>query len=197
MKYALVLTLASLILPAVSGSVIDTRPFNGQFAYLASTGPDAAGQTFLADANTLASVTFQLRANGSGGSFRAVLLGTSSGTPTGPILWQSVNTVIPTTMTDVTFTPNFSITAGQTYFVAVDSGVYTGGAGSFHLGIRNNNPYANGSFYESINGNGLVAEAPTDVALRIVMSDVPEPSSFALLACGAGVLLARRRFARS
>jgi hypothetical protein len=198
LKYALVLTLATLIPPAVSGSVIDTRPFNSQFAYFASTGADAAGQTFLADANALASVTFQLRANGSGGSFRAVLLGTSGGIPIGPVLWQSGNTVIPGTMTDVTFTPNYAITAGKTYFIAVDAGVYTGGgAGSFNLGIRNNNPYANGSFYESINANGLIGDPAVDAAVRIVMNAVPEPSSFALLACGAGVLLVRRRFARS
>src|SRR3712207_1745511 len=109
LKYALVLTVASLLPPAVSGSVIDTRPLNGQFAYLAASGADAAGQTFLADGNNLSSVTFQVGADGSGGSFRAVLLGTSGGTPTGSVLWQSGNTVIPGTTTDVTFAPNVAL----------------------------------------------------------------------------------------
>lgn len=192
---AALLALAGLWQHATAG-VIDTRPSNASIGAVIGTGADTFGGTFFADAPLLQSFSLELGPNGSPtGSLRAIVLATSGGTPTGPVLWESADFSVPVTLSDVFFNPGITLTVGAEYFIGIDSGIFTTTTGaSFLLGIRTDDPIA-GQNWINTNGVGFVAQSNVDVASRIVMTGAaPEPASLAILGLGlAGLGYTRRR----
>ncbi|MCB1743430.1 MAG: PEP-CTERM sorting domain-containing protein [Gammaproteobacteria bacterium] len=178
----------------VSAGVIDTRPPNASLSYFIFSGPDSAGGTFFADANTLDSFSLIL-GGGTSGDFRAIVFAADgAGNPTGPLLYESADTAIPGVQTEFTFTPGLSISTGSEYFIGFDTGLFTTASGG-DIDMWFSANVISGIKSENLNGTGFSLNPNRDIASRIVMSDrsVPEPGSAVLLLVGlAGMRLGRR-----
>lgn len=183
-----------LFLPLAYGGVIETRPPNNFASFRANSGADSIAQTFLADADTLTSVTF----SAFGGQVRLFVSATSGGLPSGPALYVSPLTDLGSSGT-VTFTPGLALVPGQTYAVGLDSGILTPGpAADFDIGFRDGDPYAGGTLVQNLNGLGFSEASSLDLALRIEMTNsaVPEPGTAGLLSGAFAVAIAASRLRR-
>lgn len=187
----------ALVLWSISGiamaGVIDTRPPNATLNYFISTGPDAAGGTFFADADTLVSFSLTL-GNGGGGDYRAIVMGADgAGNPSGTVLWESADVAIPMALTETTFFPGLSLIVGDEYFIGFDTGLYTTVVGG-DIDMAFSPDVIAGIKSEDL-GTGFVLNPARDVTALIVMEqrNVAEPTALALLGLGlAGLALARR-----
>ncbi|MAE66243.1 MAG: hypothetical protein CMJ18_18385 [Phycisphaeraceae bacterium] len=185
-------TLKSAILLLVLASIgaageIDTRPGNGYSPFYAITGPDSAGNTFMADDQTLHSFTLTLyeqTAGGlTGGQFTAIVLATDAlGAPTGAPLWQSEARILKPFRTDHLFLPDIEITPGEQYYIGFDTGIYGDAEGTLAVRLWDL-PFAipSGIWWYNLDASGFVPVPGFDIAAQIVMV-APEPNSVLLLA---------------
>ena len=197
-------TLAALALLLAAGpataSTLNTLPPAAFARFYGGTPEDALGGSFVADANHLDSFSLSLFGNG---LYRAIVLGFAGGKPA-DLLWQSSDRRAPSSVGLVSFTTDLRLKVGASYLIGVDSGRLTDvpvGA-SMSLGLRLDDPLADGAFYTLFTAQeGWRPAAPgSDIAARVVMSDVPPvpvPASLSLMGFSLGALALLRRRRRS
>ena len=205
----------SLLLAAVVTSLLSTSAFGGLIHsgsptdfvdYTLLGTAKAAGSVFVADECNLASFTLNVGAVANGGNFRAIVMDTVGGIPHGNPIWHSALTPIPSAMAEFTFTPNISLTPGESYFVGFDIGAFTDATGSLSIGgVSTGTLILDGGYFENVLGLDIWTPVlEFDLATSIVIDcheigdcfhhipchdpdptpAVPEPSSAVLLGLG-------------
>jgi hypothetical protein len=196
-----------LAVPAHAHTVIDTAPFDWEFSYAEFSGPDTAGGTFTAVEPLLGQFSLFLGVEGGlqSNSLQAVVLATDAfGAPTGTPLWSSIVFEAVGDREEYNFWPGLNLTAGEQYYIGVDSGVFNPALhGDFTIQVTDdfaNDLIPGGQYWSSEDfgtafATGFVA-GTGDITTRIHLETVvPEPGTFALLGLGLLALggVGRRR----
>ncbi|QDU46223.1 PEP-CTERM motif protein [Symmachiella dynata] len=214
---AAVLTAVTSMSTSAYGGLIHTGLPTDFLSYNLLNPVKAAGSIFVADECNLSSFTLNVGAVANGGNFRAIVMDTVSGLPHGNPIWHSDLTPIPSSIAEVTFTPNIELTPGESYFIGFDVGAFTDATGNLNIGtVSTGTLLTDGGVFQNLLGLDIWTPLlDLNLATSIVMDcdelgdclhdvhcpdpdpapAVPEPSSAVLL--GIGVLgLACHRWRR-
>lgn len=186
-------------LPAAADSIIDTTPWTLEMSQGGGSGADTAGGTFTATDSQLDAFTLYVGSVGGdpNNSLSAIVMDTVGGVPDA-VLWESGSFNAPGALAEFVFSPELALTAGEQYFIGIDSGNVTGvSGGDFTIGATSGDPLAGGSLYMDQNGGGWTPLSFVDVSTTIQLSSAhaPEPGTGLLVLLGLCGFVAHRRLA--